>query len=328
MTVLTPEIPLPAYAERSCCPSSSTVACRRSSTSTSAADRGAGLPDLPARQYWTIGQTAHDCEQVVLAVQQMFTRHRRGAAGDHPVQRTARADLHRRGGALRAGLDNRGKPPEAEAIEIASVHPVIDMEIMLDLASYFDPFMHRCGGQRRPDRGVGRFPRSDRHLHRHPLMSLRDPPPGGRQAAVRQGVLPGHDPDLPRPAPSRRAVPATAQGAGRQGHRADSRPSIDAGPACRAAVSGGSRSRATPLRLLPPPGTKPHIIEGSLKFRSGGRMVHTRVVHHPGTAPNPFLRNALPVFMRVHETGWFTALRPGWRAFVITVRGYPTLHIV
>src|SRR5262245_25830635 len=27
---------------------------------------------LPSRQYWTIGQTAHDCEQLVLCVQQMF----------------------------------------------------------------------------------------------------------------------------------------------------------------------------------------------------------------------------------------------------------------
>jgi len=37
-------------------------------------------------------------------------------------------------------LDNRGKPPEGDVIEAASVNPVIDMEIMLDLAKYFDPF--------------------------------------------------------------------------------------------------------------------------------------------------------------------------------------------
>lgn len=48
-------------------------------------------------------------------------------------------------------------------------------------------------------------------------------------------------------------------------------------------------------------GTKPHIIEGDLKFRSGGRLIHTRVVHHPGTAPNPFLRNALPAFMGARD---------------------------
>lgn len=48
-------------------------------------------------------------------------------------------------------------------------------------------------------------------------------------------------------------------------------------------------------------GTKPHIITGSLEFRSGGRMVHTRVVHHPGTKPNPFLSRALPAFMGARD---------------------------
>jgi len=48
-------------------------------------------------------------------------------------------------------------------------------------------------------------------------------------------------------------------------------------------------------------GTKPHVIEGSLEFRSGGRLVHPRVVHHPGTDPNPYLRNALPSFMRARD---------------------------
>lgn len=48
-------------------------------------------------------------------------------------------------------------------------------------------------------------------------------------------------------------------------------------------------------------GSKPHIITGGLEFRSGGRMVHTRVVHHPGTHGNPFLRDALPAFMALRE---------------------------
>lgn len=48
-------------------------------------------------------------------------------------------------------------------------------------------------------------------------------------------------------------------------------------------------------------GTKPHIITGSLEFKSGGRMVHTREVHHPGTRPNPYLRNALPEFMGLRQ---------------------------
>jgi hypothetical protein len=54
-------------------------------------------------------------------------------------------------------------------------------------------------------------------------------------------------------------------------------------------------------------GTKPHVIEGSLSFRSGGRVIHPRLVHHPGTRGNPFLRNALPAFMGL---GNVTSLRP------------------
>jgi hypothetical protein len=48
-------------------------------------------------------------------------------------------------------------------------------------------------------------------------------------------------------------------------------------------------------------GTKPHIIEGKrgglLVFtnRTGG-MVVTRTVHHPGTKPNPYLRNQEKLF--------------------------------
>ena len=44
-------------------------------------------------------------------------------------------------------------------------------------------------------------------------------------------------------------------------------------------------------------GTRPHIIRPrraqALRFRVGGRIVFARVVHHPGTKPNPFLDRAL-----------------------------------
>lgn len=53
-----------------------------------------------------------------------------------------------------------------------------------------------------------------------------------------------------------------------------------------------------PYALAHHRGTRPHLIEGHLKFRSHGKMVYTRVVHHPGTRANPFLRNALPAFWR------------------------------
>jgi hypothetical protein len=44
-------------------------------------------------------------------------------------------------------------------------------------------------------------------------------------------------------------------------------------------------------------GTRPHIIRPKnasvLRFTVGGQVVYARVVHHPGTRPNPFLDRAL-----------------------------------
>jgi hypothetical protein len=99
-----------------------------------------GVP-LPARQYWTIGQTAHDCEQAVLAVQQMFL-----GTAENPMELTqcnGPRGLTFTFEVVRCvpGLTNRGQPPTADSVEIASVNPVIDMEIMLDLAKYFDPYL-------------------------------------------------------------------------------------------------------------------------------------------------------------------------------------------
>jgi len=52
-------------------------------------------------------------------------------------------------------------------------------------------------------------------------------------------------------------------------------------------------------------GTKPHVISGSLTFKSGSRVTHARIVHHPGTRPNPFLKNALPAFMALRDAPAF-----------------------
>jgi hypothetical protein len=95
---------------------------------------------LPERRYWTIGTTAHDCEQMVLAVQQMFI-----GTAEAPLETTqcnGPRGLTFTVEVVRCvpGMDNRGRPPTGEALEVASVNPVIDMEIMLDLASYFDPY--------------------------------------------------------------------------------------------------------------------------------------------------------------------------------------------
>lgn len=49
-------------------------------------------------------------------------------------------------------------------------------------------------------------------------------------------------------------------------------------------------------------GTRPHIIRPknarALRFRVGGQIVYARVVHHPGTRPNPFLDRALRETLR------------------------------
>jgi hypothetical protein len=96
---------------------------------------------LPDRRYWTIGTTAHDCEQCVLAVQQMFL-----GTAETPLETTqcnGPRGLTFTVEVVRCvpTLDNRGRAPDAPVIEAASVNPVIDMEIMLDLAPYFDPYL-------------------------------------------------------------------------------------------------------------------------------------------------------------------------------------------
>jgi len=44
-------------------------------------------------------------------------------------------------------------------------------------------------------------------------------------------------------------------------------------------------------------GTSPHIIKPkdkqALKFKAGGEFIFAKEVHHPGTRPNPFIRNTL-----------------------------------
>lgn len=44
-------------------------------------------------------------------------------------------------------------------------------------------------------------------------------------------------------------------------------------------------------------GTPPHIIKPkdkqSLKFKVGGKEVFAKIVRHPGTRPNPFIRNTI-----------------------------------
>jgi len=98
---------------------------------------GRGVP-LPDRQYWTIGETAHDCEQVVLCVQQMFLGTSAFPAEtsqcNGPRGLTFTIEVVR----CVPGLTQRGQAPAAIDIQEASVDPVVDMEILMDCAKCFD----------------------------------------------------------------------------------------------------------------------------------------------------------------------------------------------
>lgn len=97
-----------------------------------------GVP-LPERRYWMIGTSAHDCEQMVITVQQMFL----GTAAaptelstcSGPRALTFNLEVIR----CTPTVTNRGRAPEALAIQESSVDPVIDLEILLDIAYIFDP---------------------------------------------------------------------------------------------------------------------------------------------------------------------------------------------
>jgi hypothetical protein len=138
MTITTPDLPpsYPPYAGDWVIPEFCDTAMRNIEEHY---DVKVGVP-LPERRYWTIGTTAHDCEQCVLAVQQMFI----GTADaplattqcDGPRGLTFTLEILR----CVPTLNNRGAAPPGVEIETASVNPVIDMEIMLDLAAYFDPY--------------------------------------------------------------------------------------------------------------------------------------------------------------------------------------------
>ena len=95
---------------------------------------------LPERRYWTIGETAHDCEQIVLVVQQMFLGTADAPMGtsqcNGPRSVTFTIEVIR----CVPVMSSRGQAPTGDAIEDASVDPVVDMEVLMDAAHCFDQF--------------------------------------------------------------------------------------------------------------------------------------------------------------------------------------------
>lgn len=94
---------------------------------------------LPERRYWTFGQITQDCEQVVVAAQQMFL----GGPGDEVNEpqrcnspRSVVLDVQ----ILRCSpkVGNNGKPPSAESIQKAAALQAIDMWVLLDIAANLD----------------------------------------------------------------------------------------------------------------------------------------------------------------------------------------------
>lgn len=59
-------------------------------------------------------------------------------------------------------------------------------------------------------------------------------------------------------------------------------------------------------------GTRPHVIRprqaSALAFRIGGKLVVVKVVHHPGTRPNTFMKDSVKQVLR-ESRGWLTGLK-------------------
>lgn len=94
---------------------------------------------LPSRQYWTMGQPAVDCEQLVVSFVQMYV----GAPGDEateprrcndPRSATLNVSVSRQVPVVGQG----GRPPSADAIEDYAAISAYDAYILLDSAANLD----------------------------------------------------------------------------------------------------------------------------------------------------------------------------------------------
>lgn len=94
---------------------------------------------LPSRQYWTMGQPAIDCEQLVVSFIQMYL----GAPGDQAgmpqrcyVPRTATVEIVIAREVVVSGMN--GRAPSAESIQKSSWMSSIDAWVLMDSLNSFD----------------------------------------------------------------------------------------------------------------------------------------------------------------------------------------------
>lgn len=94
---------------------------------------------LPSRRYWTMGQPAIDCEQVVVSFVQMYL----GAPGDEAttpqrcnVPRSAVLQISISREVPTVGMN--GRPPSADKIEQASHMGAIDAYVLMECVREFD----------------------------------------------------------------------------------------------------------------------------------------------------------------------------------------------
>jgi hypothetical protein len=95
--------------------------------------------ELPQRRYWTIGQPAIDCEQVVLSFIQMYL----GAPGDEAtspqrcnVPRSAVVTISIARAVPIVG--SNGRPPSPDKIQQAAAVSAIDAWVLMDAVRLFD----------------------------------------------------------------------------------------------------------------------------------------------------------------------------------------------
>ena len=94
---------------------------------------------LPNRQYWMIGEPALDCEQVVVAFDQLYL----GTPGDEIAQpnrcnvpRTATFRILVSREVAIVGVN--GRPPSGDKIQQTSVLPTIDAWVLMETVREFD----------------------------------------------------------------------------------------------------------------------------------------------------------------------------------------------